>query len=140
MTEASYGAYRELHAKYADRGLVIVAFPCNQFAKQESGTNPEIKAFAAKKGFEGMLMGKIDVNASFTLLPSVKCCCKGDAHPLWIWLQKDKPIAWNFGKFLIARDGTVIKRFEPKEGIVKDTKTASQDIKDEIEKALAPIA
>ena len=45
----------------------------------ESGTNPEIKAFAAKKGFEGMLMGKIDVNSSFTLLPSVKCCCKGDA-------------------------------------------------------------
>lgn len=97
-----------MHAKYAERGLHILAFPSNQFGRQEPGTNSQIKEFAKSYNAEFDMFSKIDVN--------------GDtAHPLWKWL-KEQPngkgffgnsIKWNFTKFLINREGQVVKRYSP---------------------------
>ncbi|KAK9409055.1 phospholipid hydroperoxide glutathione peroxidase mitochondrial [Crotalus adamanteus] len=97
-----------MYTRYAEKGLRILAFPCNQFGKQEPGTNQEIKAFAETYGVKFDMYSKIEVN--------------GDgAHPLWKWL-KNQPkgrgtlgnaIKWNFSKFLINREGQVVKRFSP---------------------------
>mmetsp|Transcript_2704 Transcript_2704/g.6338 ORF Transcript_2704/g.6338 Transcript_2704/m.6338 type:complete len:110 (-) Transcript_2704:179-508(-) len=90
--------------KFDGQDFNIVAFPCNQFLGQEPGTNEEIKSFAASKGFTGILMDKIDVNGS-------------NSSPVYKWLKyasgDESPIAWNFGKFLVRKDGTVAKRYGP---------------------------
>uniref|UniRef100_V9L3D9 Glutathione peroxidase n=1 Tax=Callorhinchus milii TaxID=7868 RepID=V9L3D9_CALMI len=97
-----------MHAKLAEQGLRILGFPCNQFGKQEPGSNAEIKEFA--KGFDVNfdMFSKVEVNGE-------------NAHPLWKWL-KDQPkgkgtlgnaIKWNFTKFLINREGQVVKRYSP---------------------------
>jgi len=102
-----YKALEALHEKYKDKGFTVLGFPCNQFGEQEPGTNEEIKQFCSSK-----------YNVTFPLFD--KLDVKGEKqHPLYVALAgKDSPypgdIKWNFGKFLIGRDGKIIKRFEPK--------------------------
>ncbi|XP_050304571.1 uncharacterized protein LOC126742075 [Anthonomus grandis grandis] len=105
-TSSNYKELVELHNKYADKkGLRILAFPCNQFGKQEPGDNEKICEFAKKKNVAFDMFAKINVNGK-------------NAHPLWKWLtsQKDGPkgskIDWNFTKFLIDKEGHVVERFQ----------------------------
>uniref|UniRef100_A0A7M4FDQ4 Glutathione peroxidase n=1 Tax=Crocodylus porosus TaxID=8502 RepID=A0A7M4FDQ4_CROPO len=107
-TDVNYTQFVDMYARYAERGLRILAFPCNQFGKQEPGDNAQIKAFAERYGVKFDMFSKIDVNGD-------------DALPLWKWL-KDQPkgrgtlgnaIKWNFTKFLIDQQGQVVKRYSP---------------------------
>jgi glutathione peroxidase len=111
-----------LHQSYADQGLVVLGFPCNQFGRQDSGTNEEIAAFCQTNyGVSFPMMEKINVNGA-------------DAHPLYQWLTSAAPgilgskaIKWNFTKFLIGKDGQVIKRYAPldkPEGLKKEIEAA----------------
>ena len=103
-----FAGLEALHEKYADKGLAVLGFPSNQFGGQDPGTNEEIGAFCTTNyGVSFPMMEKIDVNGS-------------NAAPLYQWLTKEKPgllgstaIKWNFTKFLIGRDGTVLKRYAP---------------------------
>jgi len=91
-----------MYDKYADQGLVIMAFPCNQFGRQEPGTEEEIKEFASKFNVNFPLFSKIKVNGN-------------DTHPVYKFLKGVFPgdITWNFAsKFLIDRNGVPVKRFE----------------------------
>lgn len=114
-----YNGLVELDKAYGDRGLVIIGVPCNQFGAQEPGTPDEIKEFTKTKyDVEFTLLEKQDVNGA-------------SRSPLYQFLVGEgDDIAWNFGKFLIGRDGEVIERFEPQ--------TAPDDasLKAAIEKAL----
>ena len=102
-----YSALEALQKKYASKGLVVLGFPCNDFGAQEPGTNEEIKQFCSSK-----------YDVSFPLFD--KLHVKGpEQHPLYAVLTGDKSpfpgeIKWNFGKFLIGKDGKILKRFEPK--------------------------
>lgn len=102
-----YKALEALYQKYKDKGLVVLGFPCNDFGSQEPGTLAEIKSFCTDK-----------YQVTFPLFS--KLHVKGDEqHPLYRELTgKTSPypgeIKWNFGKFLIGRDGKILKRFEPK--------------------------
>jgi len=102
-----YKGLEAIHEKYKEKGFAVLGFPCNQFGGQEPGTNEEIKQFCSSKyNVTFPLFDKIDVNGP-------------NRHPLYIQLAgKDSPfpgdIKWNFGKFLIGRDGAIIKRFEPR--------------------------
>lgn len=115
-----YIGLQELHEKYADSGLSILGFPCNQFLAQEPGTEEEIKNFCMSSfGVSFDMFSKIDVN--------------GDkAHPLYKYLKSEAggimgdSIKWNFTKFLVSRDGKVIKRYAPS----TTPKEIEQDIKD----------
>ncbi|VTU19078.1 hypothetical protein H4CHR_00313 [Variovorax sp. PBS-H4] len=97
-----------LHKKYAPQGLAVLGFPSNQFANQDPGTNEEIGAFCVKNyGVSFPMMEKIEVNGS-------------GAAPLYKWLTKEAPgllgstaIKWNFTKFLVGKDGRVLKRYAP---------------------------
>ena len=119
-----FAGLESLAKDYADRGLVVVGFPCNQFGAQDSGNNDEIASFCQLNyGVSFPMMGKVDVNGV-------------DADPLWKWLGEQAPgllgskaIKWNFTKFLVARDGQVIKRFAP-----TDT---PESLRSDIEAALA---
>jgi glutathione peroxidase len=119
-----YKALEAIHEKYKDKGFAVLAFPCNQFMGQEPGTNEEIKQFCSSKyNVTFPLFDKVDVNGP-------------KRHPLYVALAgKDSPypgdIKWNFGKFLIGRDGKIIKRFEPK------TTPDSPEVTQAIEEALA---
>ncbi len=97
-----YSGLVELDKKYASQGFKIIGVPCNQFGKQEPGSPEEIKEFTASKyDVEFTLLEKQDVNGA-------------NRSPLYQFLVGDgEDIAWNFGKFLIGRDGSVIARFEP---------------------------
>lgn len=103
-----YDGLEALYRKYRERGLVVLAFPCNQFAHQEPGTDEQIARFCTVgHGVTFPVMAKTEVN--------------GDgAHPLFVWLKKMAPgafgsfIKWNFTKFLVSPDGTTVKRFAPK--------------------------
>ncbi len=103
-----FAGLEELHKTYGDNGLVVLGFPCNQFGAQDKGSNDEIASFCQLNyGVSFPMMAKIDVNG-------------GDAHPLYQWMAKEAPgllgtkaIKWNFTKFLIGRDGQVIKRYAP---------------------------
>jgi glutathione peroxidase len=111
--------YRELHG----RGLEVLGFPCNQFGSQEPGTEEEIGAFCEKNyGVSFPMFAKVDVNGD-------------DAHPLWKHLKGEAPgvlgleaIKWNFTKFLIGRDGKVVKRYAPQ--------TKPEEIAGDIERVL----
>lgn len=114
---------QELHEKYADQGLVVIGFPCDQFGHQDPGTDEEIGAFCQKNyGVTFQMMSKIEVN--------------GDgAHPLYQWLRDQKSgligdkIKWNFTKYLVGRDGQVVDRYAPT--------TKPEKLAKDIEKALA---
>ncbi|GAA1128802.1 glutathione peroxidase [Citricoccus alkalitolerans] len=98
---------QELYADYRERGLVVLGFPCNQFAHQEPGTDAEASEFCQLNyGVDFPMFAKVEVNGS-------------GAHPLFAWLRKETSgllggaVKWNFTKFLIGRDGTVLERFAP---------------------------
>ena len=103
-----FGGLEELHKSYGSKGLVVLGFPCNQFGAQDSGSNGEIAEFCQLNyGVSFPMMEKIDVNGS-------------GAHPLYQWLSAEAPgllgskaIKWNFTKFLIGKDGAVVKRYAP---------------------------
>jgi glutathione peroxidase len=95
-----------LHKTYGAKGLTVIGFPCNQFGAQDSGTNAEIGAFCQRNyGVSFVMMEKVDVNGD-------------EAHPLFKWLKAEAPgllgseaIKWNFTKFLVGKDGRVLKRY-----------------------------
>lgn len=103
-----FAGLEELHKTYGPRGLVVLGFPCNQFGAQDPGANEEIASFCQMNyGVSFPMMGKIDVKGP-------------QAHPLYQWLTAQAPgvlgttaIKWNFTKFLIARDGRVLRRYAP---------------------------
>ena len=103
-----YDGLEALWRKYRDEGFEIVAFPCNQFGGQEPGSAEEIEQFCKVNfGLSFPLMGKIEVNGP-------------GAEPLYDWLKSEAPgifgtkkIKWNFTKFLIGRDGKVVRRYAP---------------------------
>ena len=103
-----FAGLEELNKKYAAKGLVVMGFPSNQFGSQDPGTDSEIASFCQMNyGVTFPMMSKVEVNGDH-------------AHPLWKWLTKEAPgilgtkaIKWNFTKFLIGRDGHVIKRYAP---------------------------
>ena len=119
-----YEGLEELYRDYKDRGFEILAFPCNQFGAQDPGSDAEIATFCQTRyGVSFPMMSKIDVNGP-------------NAIPLYDWLKKEAPgvlgtrsIKWNFTKFLIGRDGKVIKRYAPK--------TKPKELDADIESALA---
>jgi glutathione peroxidase len=102
-----YEQLEEVYSKYKDKGLQVLGFPANEFGKQEPGTNEQIAEFCTSK-----------YNVDFPMF--AKIVVKGQGiHPLYEYLTSDAsghagPIKWNFEKFLVGRDGRVIKRFEPK--------------------------
>jgi glutathione peroxidase len=99
-----------LWGDYRDKGLVVVGFPCNQFGAQDAGSNDEISSFCeVNYGVSFPMMAKVDVNGA-------------SADPLFAWLKQSAPgmlgseaVKWNFTKFLVGRDGKVIKRYAPNE-------------------------
>lgn len=105
-----YKGLEALHQKYKDQGLVVLGFPCNQFAGQEPGDNAAISEFCELNfGVSFPLMAKLEVNGDNT-------------DPLFQHLKQEAPgllgskgIKWNFTKFLVSRDGQVVKRFAPKD-------------------------
>jgi len=112
-----------LSTTYTEQGLVVLGFPCNQFASQDPGTSDEIGDFCQKNyGVTFPMFEKVDVNGE-------------DAHPLYQWLRSEKggvlgnKIKWNFTKFLIGRDGRVVKRY--------GSTTKPESIASDIEKELA---
>jgi glutathione peroxidase len=116
----------EIYEKYKDKGFEILAFPANEFGKQEPGTNEQIKDFCTSK-----------YRVSFPLFSKIVVKGKG-IDPLYEFLTSVKsnpkysgPIPWNFTKFLVSRQGTVIGRFKPQD------KPSSLTFADAIDKALA---
>ena len=103
-----FAGLEELHQTYGKQGLVVLGFPCNQFGAQDKGSNTEIAAFCQLNyGVSFPMMAKIDVKGA-------------QAHPLYQWLSSEAPgllgskaIKWNFTKFLIGKEGAVIKRYAP---------------------------
>jgi glutathione peroxidase len=114
---------QELHTSYSPRGLVVMGFPCNQFGGQDPKSEEEIAQFCATQyGVEFLLMQKIEVNGD-------------EAPPLFKWLKAQAPgllntqaIKWNFTKFLVGKNGQVLKRFAPQD--------APSSLSSEIELAL----
>jgi len=119
-----FGGLETLWKTYRDRGLVVVGFPSNEFGGQDPGSNDQIASFCQLNfGVSFPMMAKVKVNG-------------GEAHPLWKWLTAEAPgilgtksVKWNFTKFLVGRDGKVIKRYAPDE--------APEALKKDIEAALS---
>ncbi|QBM26268.1 MULTISPECIES: glutathione peroxidase [Hydrogenophaga] len=119
-----FAGLEQLHQTYGDRGLVVLGFPCNQFGSQDPGSDSEIATFCQRNyGVSFPMMSKIEVNGA-------------EAHPLYRWLTAEAPgllgskaIKWNFTKFLVGRDGRVIRRYAPQD--------APQKLAGDIEAALA---
>ena len=103
-----FAGLEKLHQEFASQGLVVLGFPCNQFGSQDPGSNEEIGAFCQKNyGVSFPMMAKTEVNGA-------------QAHPLYQWLKGQAPgvlgsegIKWNFTKFLLNRQGQVVKRYAP---------------------------
>lgn len=118
-----YKGLEEIYREFKDRGLVILGFPCNQFGAQEPGNESEIQQFCSLTyDVSFPIMAKVEVNGS-------------NAAPIYEHLKSAAPgllgteaIKWNFTKFLIGKDGKVIKRYAPN--------TEPKDIVDDIKKAL----
>lgn len=125
VTDSEYKALQSLHESYAnqEKGLRILAFPCNQFGKQEPGSDDKIAEFVKKYNFQGELFQKIEVNGK-------------NAHPLWAWMKTTSKgkgtlgndIKWNFTKFVVDRAGQVVDRAA--------TTTSSAKLAPQIEKLL----
>ena len=103
-----YTGLQKLWDKYQEKGLVVLGFPCDQFGHQEPGDAEEIKNFCS-----------LTYDVDFPMFEKVEVNGNG-AHPLWKWLKKEKSgllglgaIKWNFTKFLVDRNGKVIKRYAP---------------------------
>jgi glutathione peroxidase len=119
-----FAGLEALWKEYRDRGLVVVGFPSNQFGGQEPGSDDQIASFCELNyGVSFPMMAKVDVNGT-------------NAHPLWKWLTAEAPgllgtkaVKWNFTKFLVGKDGQVLKRYAP-----NDT---PESLKKDIEAALA---
>jgi glutathione peroxidase len=119
-----FAGLEALWQQYRDQGLVVIGFPSNQFGAQDPGSNEEIASFCEKNyGVSFPMMAKVEVNGD-------------NAHPLWKWLTAEargilgtKAIKWNFTKFLVGRDGQVIKRYGPAD--------PPQSLQADVEKALA---
>lgn len=115
FTESNYQQLSQLHDKYAEKGLRILAFPCNQFGNQEPGTNAEIKEFAKERCANCDMFSKIDVNGD-------------SSHPLFKFLKKKQKgtfgdkLKWNFTKFLCDKEGIPVKRYAPTTGPMSTTK------------------
>ena len=109
-----FGGLEALHQQYAGQGLVVLGFPCNQFGAQDPGSNEEIASFCQLNyGVSFPMMAKIDVNGP-------------EATPLYQWLTAEAPgllgskaIKWNFTKFLVGKDGHVIRRYAPQDAPAK---------------------
>lgn len=120
-----YRGLEDLYRRFRERGFEVLAFPCNQFGKQEPGDAAQIRQFCDQQyGVSFPLFAKIDVNG-----PA--------AHPLYQYLKRQAPgifgtqsIKWNFTKFLVRRDGTVLRRYGPR--------TTPQQTAADIERLLAP--
>ena len=120
-----YKQLQELHERYIDKGLTILAFPCNQFGAQEPGSDSEIQQFCSTNyGVSFPVMSKIQVNGA-------------QADPIFELLKKQSPgllglesIKWNFTKFLVDQQGNVISRYAPT--------TSPSDIAKDIERLLSP--
>ena len=103
-----YEGLQKLHSQFSEQGFEILAFPCNQFKQQESGTNEEIQQFCDLNfNIKFPLFDKIEVNGE-------------NSHPLFAFLKQQAPgilgtksIKWNFTKFLVNRQGEVLKRYAP---------------------------
>lgn len=117
-----YAGLEKLWSDYRARGLVVLGFPCDQFGHQEPGDAAEIKNFCSLTyEVDFPMFAKIEVNGA-------------DADPLWKWLKDEKggvlgigAIKWNFTKFLVGRDGRVLKRYAPTdtpESLAKDIERA----------------
>jgi glutathione peroxidase len=119
-----YKGLEQVYEQLRDRGLVVLGFPCNQFGKQEPGTEADIGAFCEKNyGVSFPMFAKIEVNGD-------------NAHPLYKFLKEQAPgvlgtegIKWNFTKFLVNKDGKVVERYAPQ--------TKPEDLVGDIEKLLA---
>lgn len=106
-----YAGLERLWREYRDRGLVVLGFPCDQFGHQEPGDEAQIRDFCA-----------LNFDVSFPMFAKVEVNGPA-AHPLWQWLKQEKvgllgigAIKWNFSKFLVGRDGRVLKRYAPSDG------------------------
>ena len=105
-----FGGLEDLHKAYGGQGLVVLGFPCNQFGSQDPGSNDEIASYCQMNyGVSFPMMAKIDVNGA-------------NASPLYQWLAAEAPgllgskaIKWNFTKFLVGKDGRVIRRYAPQD-------------------------
>ena len=114
-----FAGLEQLHQQFGTQGLAVLGFPSNQFGSQDPGSNEEIGAFCQRNyGVSFQMMEKIKVNGD-------------DAHPLYQWLTAEAPgilgskgIKWNFTKFLVGKDGRVIKRYAPQDA----PKKIAQDI------------
>jgi glutathione peroxidase len=117
-----YEGLEALWRQYRDRGLVVLGFPCDQFGHQEPGDEAEIRNFCSLNyEVDFPLFAKVEVNGA-------------GAHPLWRWLKGERPgllgteaIKWNFTKFLVGRDGRVIRRYastDKPEAIATDIEAA----------------
>ena len=103
-----FAGLEALHKSYGDKGLVVLGFPCNQFGAQDKGSNDEIASFCQRNyGVSFPMMAKVEVNGA-------------KAHPLYQWMCEQAPgvlgtkaIKWNFTKFLVGKDGQVLKRYAP---------------------------
>ena len=119
-----FAGLEQLWQDYRDKGLVVIGFPSNQFGAQDPGSNGEIASFCQLNyGVSFPMMAKVKVNGA-------------QAHPLWKWLTSEakgilgtQAVKWNFTKFLVGKDGQVLKRYAP-----TDT---PESIAQDIEKALA---
>ena len=121
-----FAGLEQLQQTYGSQGFTVLGFPCNQFANQDPGSNDEIGAFCQRKyDVTFPMFAKIDVNGA-------------KAHPLYKWLRAEKggrlgsAIKWNFTKFLVGRDGNVIKRY--------GSSTKPEEIAADIEAELAKLA
>ena len=117
-----YAGLQKLYAAYEAQGLVVLGFPCNQFGSQEKGSEAEIATFCDTRfGVTFPMMSKVHVNGA-------------NADPLYRWLTAQAPgvlgtkaIKWNFTKFLVGRDGDVLRRYAPQdkpEALVADIEAA----------------
>ena len=117
-----FGGLEDLHKTYAGKGLAVLGFPCNQFGSQDPGADGEIAEFCqVNYGVSFPMMSKVDVNGP-------------TAHPLYAWMSAEAPgllgskaIKWNFTKFLVSKEGQVIKRYAPTDkpaDLAKDVEAA----------------
>jgi glutathione peroxidase len=121
-----YDGLQRLYSEYASQGFEVLGFPCNQFGAQEPGTEESIAKFCETNyGVEFPMFSKLDVNGA-------------GRDPLYAWLTEEQSgpeaagdIAWNFGKFLVGRDGVVLARFAPA------TEPCSAAVKQKLEEALS---